>query len=477
MMSAVLGMVLLGGLVMGLVGDDDDAAGEDEDIQQTAPPEEETPPTTSSDESSQQGKTFSGTEGDDWIIGTKGNDSMNASTGEDTLEAGEGDDWFFAVDYWDYDSRVGTSVQMDGGAGDDHFLVEGPATLTGGTGDDDFEIYVEHDTDAPVVLTDFEPGSDVLQLTLLPEFSAQSADLTVETRADGTGSDVFWEDELIVGLDGVQSLSASDFDVVVEINNNSEGAGRFDGSEGDDVLILQGGGSFNVTGGEGDDWIDAGNGSPELGDHYPGYASGTNVADGGAGNDTLIGSGGNIEGPYTFFERDDDFNPVFDADGNHVMEEEWDIFQYIDPDTLSGGAGDDLLITRNGGELTGGAGADTFALSHDINFVDLIPASTFSDPLVPYTPAVITDFVQGEDSLVLELLEQTAIPDNEELGGFEGEFVGGPDQAVEDVDIAVWEDGTGSDVLIAGEVVARVSGGQNLTVDDIEFISSLSQLA
>lgn len=64
-----------------------------------------------------------------------------------------------------------------------------------------------------------------------------------------------------------------------------------------------------------------------------------------------------------------------------------------------------------------------------------------------YGAAVVTDFEAGDDVIVLDLC------------------FSGPGPGILSID--VWDDGTGSDELPDGSVIAMVTGGQSLTVGDI----------
>ena len=62
---------------------------------------------------------------------------------------------------------------LDGGYGNDNILALGNTLITGGRGDDTFVfLYVEHATSsAPNIITDFEQGKDVIDLSALTTLS------------------------------------------------------------------------------------------------------------------------------------------------------------------------------------------------------------------------------------------------------------------------------------------------------------------
>ena len=123
------------------------------------------------------------------------------------------------------------------------------------------------------------------------------------------------------------------------------------------AVILAGAGDDGVVGGAGDDLVWAGQGNDTV--------------FGGDGNDTLNGQKGN--------------NLLFGGIGDDVLN------SGDQASTLDGGEGNDTLVARlkNGGAhvLTGGAGADLFAIT--------LPSQTRK------VIVTITDFTLGEDSLTV----------------------------------------------------------------------------
>jgi hypothetical protein len=155
---------------------------------------------------------------------------------------------------------------------------------------------------------------------------------------------------------------------------------------------------------------------------------GSDLLEGGGGNDTLFGDGARI----------DSFGINNEPVQNIVI---------LETDTLLGGAGEDDLIAYDGGVMTGGPGSDVFLTR--LNVAD--PALQAQIP-----PALITDFNPAEDVLV--------------LGPVAGVF---PTPA--DIQVRLLTDGSGAEVLVRGITVARVIGGQSLTVGDIQ-IENISEV-
>ncbi|MBR9820958.1 MAG: calcium-binding protein [Rhodobacteraceae bacterium] len=106
-----------------------------------------------------------GNEGNDSIYGGQGNDKLAGSQGNDHLEGGSGDDF------------------LNGGMDDDWLSGgQGADTLTGWTGADTFS-FAEGDVTEGDVITDFEPGVDVIELDL-PELTSLG-DLVFTARPEG----------------------------------------------------------------------------------------------------------------------------------------------------------------------------------------------------------------------------------------------------------------------------------------------------
>ena len=231
------------------------------------------------------------------------------------------------------ETQVG-SVDADslfGGAGDDTISgLAGGDTLIGAGGDD--TVYGGDGND----FIDGGTGDDL--------------------AVGGTGSD------LIAGFTGDDTLEGN------------VGADIVLGEEGDDLIKLGWGNDTNwldeevsVYGFEhgqlGDDSVYGGDGNDSIWDY-----SGTNVLDGGAGDDVVSASDNQLAG--------------------------WETAA-TSSDVLTGGAGNDVVIGDDGDTLSGGSGNDRF-------FVDI--------RLADDTPAVVTDFDGNHDVLDLGVDNTLANP-------------------------------------------------------------------
>lgn len=219
------------------------------------------------------------------------------------------------------------------------------------------------------------------------------------------------EDDLLTG-------GAGDDSMVGNLGNDTLNAGDGDdlllGRSGSDLLSGEGGndslfgenGSDQLSGGEGDDLLDGGAGVDlligGLGNDVLRGEQDDDALEGGLGSDSLLGGAG--DDVLIGYTRSDGAaisgtaDPVFgDADT-------------VDPDTLDGGDGEDLLVIGRGDTAFGGAGEDVFTTgiwmdaSADTGIIaDFEPTGEEILILVPetYTGAgAVTIVDEGADALV-----------------------------------------------------------------------------
>lgn len=283
--------------------------------------------------------TVKGGAGNDRLYGGAGDDTIDGGAGDDIIRAGAGDDSIKGGSGRDRIYGDSGDDNLDGGSGNDILYGgRGDDFVSGGTGNDRMRGGSGNDT----LDWDDGEGDDII--------SGDAGFDTVEVNGSvlkgdnfvlgkNAGSKAFFER---VGLDG-QAVGL--FNLVVD---TSEVFDVF-GEGGNDTFIvndLTGTGVELVqfTGGEGNDTLDARATSTRV------------VANGGAGNDILIGGTGTIVG----------------ANG---------------------------AVT--GDNLTGGAGKDTFQFSTD-PFAGGTPGQNLN------RPDVITDYAIGQDVLAFDK-QQTGI--------------------------------------------------------------------
>jgi uncharacterized delta-60 repeat protein len=150
--------------------------------------------------------------GDDTLNGNSGDDLLEGGGGGDTLNGGRGNDFLRG--------EAGDDI-MDGGSGRDVLIGgAGADTLTGGTGQDTFVLYSK--TEAIDTITDFLPGTDVIDLRLLlarPEYAgATFASLSftsgANTQVQITGTSGLTTLLTLTGVTEIQAKVAGNFILV-----------------------------------------------------------------------------------------------------------------------------------------------------------------------------------------------------------------------------------------------------------------------
>lgn len=228
--------------------------------------------------------------GNDTVYGFSGNDGIRGQFGDDHLFGGEGDDTL---------SGDAGNDTLDGGAGSN--------TLTGGDGAD---VFVLGDRIAQVRITDFQSGSDAIELQgRNVRFDQLDIDLQgIDTRiglSDGSS--------IVLANVAPQEISETDFAGLTTSTISADVIG----TSGADTLVETG--SRNVVGLGGDDLITL------IGDFSEAF--------GGEGNDTLT------------IAVEDNADPLASANAY-------------------GGVGDDLIsISGTDANVFGGAGSDTLDFS------------------------------------------------------------------------------------------------------------------
>lgn len=267
-----------------------------------------------------------------------------------------------------------------GGGGGDIIVGGGPgvsAVLYGGSGAD---IFVLSASDTPILIADYQPGVDRLDLTSLPMLR-NLGQLTITSTA--TGAQILYGTTVIdiESFDGnpiaptafadsqtlrltryapttaTEILMGSSTDDLLSTTSQPtmvmglRGNDTLSGNVGDDVIdggdgrdVLRGyGGADKLLGGADGDLLDGG-----LGDDSLDGGAGSDHAYGGAGDDTLLGGDG-----ADSLSGDDDQDVIFGGTGN-------DTCVGVDGnDALDAGAGDDIVGGGRGDDtLDGGADND-----------------------------------------------------------------------------------------------------------------------
>ncbi|MCR9126458.1 MAG: DUF4214 domain-containing protein [Rhodobacteraceae bacterium] len=225
---------------------------------------------------STEGDILLGDFGRDSLYGDEGADTLSGQQGDDSLDGGEGDDLI--------DGGTGTDT-MTGGGGADVFVLNadpvlGPSVVLPSLSATGLVAFAPATTGSPPdVVTDFEPGVDLLDVS---NWEVSSLSGLVIEAATGGGVLVSTPDgsfcALIQNTAGTllpSDLSASDFTFFATLNDyllGTDGPDPLDGEDGNDTIIGLGD-DDTLTGGPDNDLI------------LPG--SGSDQADGGSGDDTV----------------------------------------------------------------------------------------------------------------------------------------------------------------------------------------------
>ena len=340
----------------------------------------------------QPGQTVIGTSSPEQLSGTAQDDILSGEAGDDTLVGGAGQD-----------------ILLDG-AGLDQ--------MTGGPGQDIFVLAADGQLD---VITDFEPGTDRLDLSAWTGLTSPTQ-LVVEIRSGGaevryhgevldirsaTGAslsraEVLWAPVLNLTRAPVASLPATPGDDPDapppqpglrltggdgnDTLNGGSGQDTLDGGGGNDRLnggpgndlLLGGSGNDQLFGGDGQDILQGGNGNDRLDG-----GAGDDDLQGGIGRDTLIGGTGQDS-----LSGDDGDDSLLGGEGDDVLN------GGSGADILDGGEGNDLISGGTGNDrLLGGLGDDT------------LRGEVGDDTLIGWAGADVMDGGEGSDVYMVDALD------------------------------------------------------------------------
>ena len=338
-----------------------------------------------------------GGDGNDEIEGNEGDDVIETGDGVNTVDAGSGDDVIIGGMLFDTIRAGRGNDFIDGGDGDDILRGEkGADIILGRGGDDDIQGGASKDTiiggdgndlifgdDRPGVLTESEAesigGSDTI-------FGGLGNDRIfgggLNDRIEGglgtdfidgeTGNDTLFG-HASNDLTFLADVSAETGITVVELQGTDDRAPD---------VVFGGGGSDNITTGDGDDLIIAG-----VGDEASGTPSGegefnTHNIDAGAGDDIVYGDIGVdniVSGPLDLTL----YMPV-DKDGVDLGSSAFDL-GYTDKDQVFAGAGNDTIDSGDDDDLIiGGLGSEEIIAGwgNDVVYAGISTAGDGRDPIL-----------------------------------------------------------------------------------------------
>jgi len=320
--------------------------------------------------------------GNDVLIGDSNNNTFRGNSGSDTIDGagGTGDAADYALAGAAVSVNLATGQAQDGQGGVDSLTgieyVYGSAhgdTLIGGNGNDSLRGNSGNDSlvgGEGANTLDGGDGDDEL-------YDGSGAD----TMAGGAGND------FIYSTAGADSVNGGDGDDNIDAGG-SVVAVRLDGGAGHDTLyagfVTGGSGGNTLSGGTGNDLLQVG----QYGSNSLSGDGGDDSLDGGAGNDTLSGgigsdslSGGNGNDFYFVSETLDQIIETSGGGADTVITsvsfsmpdqvEALQIAAGVTGITLTGGAGNDMLIGNGlANNLSGGAGDDVI-LAGNVTLADI----------------------------------------------------------------------------------------------------------
>lgn len=141
---------------------------------------------------------------DDVVRGGAGSDLLIGLGGHDDVSGGRGDDVIDAID-----AETGQGDTVLGGQGADRLLVDDGDLATGGSGADHFAAVDYQSGDAPVRITDFQPGFDTLSATVT------GTNLAVSFNASGANTEVLVGQRVVFVLQDVSVDAAQTAQITV----------------------------------------------------------------------------------------------------------------------------------------------------------------------------------------------------------------------------------------------------------------------
>jgi Ca2+-binding RTX toxin-like protein len=357
--------------------------------------------------------TLSGGYGVNLLDGGAGDDALSASGGNETLLGGDGNDQFMVV------SSGASIVRADGGAGDDRFVMGVHDTgnnvaVSGGAGVDTYTGYLNA-VFGTFTINDFAAGAggDRIDLADLLSYSTyfggyeggnpfaaasayvrlvqDGANTLLQYDVDGTGTRYGYSTWVTLKDTSAGQLTAENFVAAIapdgapvkgsQLSGVTVVGGNFDdtilgaadnfdslqGAGGNDLIDARLSRSSVADGGGGDDTLLGGAGSDWF---KGGFGNGNDSLDGGAGNDNLDGGAGNdkLDGgaDNDTLNGGSGADTLLGGDGNDSLT----ISTAVGHGIADGGAGNDSFFISNynaGGQLdiTGGAGSDIFNPASD----------------------------------------------------------------------------------------------------------------
>lgn len=282
------------------------------------------------------------------------------------------------------------------------------------------------DDDDPETETPTPPETD-------DPFTGTAAGETINGTGTGNLIDGRGGDDILRGFGGNDTIFGGDGEDLL----TGEGGDDQLRGEADDDVLRGGPGADNLVGGAGNDFLEGGKGNDEI----RGWRGNDELL-GGQGADLLVGNQGDdrivtgFGGDTAFGGEGDDviFGYQSPIEGGRVGD--------LNPDSLNGGNGNDIISANYLDTVTSGDGNDVIDVVFDAGQTD--------------SPVTITDFDAEEDILVIVIGNEIPFDGDED----DGDAVD-PDEVV----VRASESGEDTEVLLNGVLAAVLQNTNAAALD------------
>jgi Ca2+-binding RTX toxin-like protein len=332
--------------------------------------------------------------GDDLIRGGAGADQIIDILGSNTLYGDTGSDILSGRDA-EFDQ--GTPDTLFGGFGDDVLRANDGDDLTGGAGDDVFDIAASGSA-GPAIINDFEDGENLI--IRLPDGTPAPMERVSSAVSDnGEDLNILLDEDVVAVLKGLTALPEGTFTMTA--GGTAGASGSSGGSDSYENALFGTENADTIVADDGQDAVFTGAGDDIITQTTTGATDPSDQAlriNAGIGNDSVVAGGGDdvIFGNLgaDTIDGNEGNDTIFGGFGSDLIATD---DQSTDtPDVVDGGGNNDVLIGDNGDTFTGGDGRDSFAnVLRDVT----------SDPIT------ITDFDPANEQLEVQYeANELAIP-------------------------------------------------------------------
>ena len=164
--------------------------------------------------------TLSGGGGDDAIRGGRGADILSGGAGDDVLDHYGNSEELVRAEHREFGWHIDNDADiLDGGDGNDTLIFDRADSATGGEGDDTFWLYFDSASGVGFAeITDFSSGEDFLRISLNPDITSGTPEVSVDPSEDGLDGVVRVNGEVVAVLQGAPEATTADIYVDVPQN-------------------------------------------------------------------------------------------------------------------------------------------------------------------------------------------------------------------------------------------------------------------